>query len=470
MVRSHDSSMVRKGQSMTSIRPWVAWAEGKLATVVVGEGLHVALAGVVEGPQVVTFRLRLMTPGAAPLRRLLALGPAIAQAVQVDQVRISDTAKGILVEIPSPQPKTPPATMLAAATHGLAAAVGFDQWRRPVIVELDDRPNIAFVGPPGRGKTQGMKSLLFALASRNPARRFSYLIFAQKRSDWEAFAPAVGCITVISDPREASDALAWAARDLLQSRAKQGVAWPAILFVVDDLVNLLQRSPDVVGPLGEIASMGRGLRLFLLLGTQQAGSRSGMGSTLIDDNVACRVVFRASSATAGARATGAGGLGVEQLSGRKGDALFVADDVVARVATGFADDRLVAQLPAGEMWAKPWATRSSERHQAAQNGPERAERAVLDPLPAPPAQGDVGAAGTERATLADRILNGDRLPGNRPPTIEEQAALRQLHDRLGSKEKVYFAAWGFKNGKVAGWLAEALSPTAVAADSIQEGA
>ena len=50
MARSHDSSMVREGQTMSSIRPWVAWAEGKLATVVVGEGLHVALAGVVEGP------------------------------------------------------------------------------------------------------------------------------------------------------------------------------------------------------------------------------------------------------------------------------------------------------------------------------------------------------------------------------------------------------------------------------------
>ena len=448
---------------MANIRQWVAWVERKIAGVVVGEGLDVALAEVVEGPQVVTFRLRIMRPSPSNLRKLLTLGPAIAQAAQVDQVRITDTARGVLVELPSPQPKTPPAVLLAQSTTGLSVALGLDQWRKPVVADLDVYPNIAFIGPPGRGKTQGMKSTLFALASRNPARRLCFAVFSQKRSDWEVFDPAAGCIAVTRDPAEVSDAFAWAAGDLLQGRAKTGANTPAILFVVDDLVALLQRSPDIAGPLGELATLGRGLRLFLLLGTQQAGSRSGMASTLVDDSVACRVVYRASSATAGARAAGVGGLGLDQLSGRKGDALFVADDRVERIATGFADDRLVAQLPAADWGPKPWASRSSNRSKAAIERPRTGQNdqngAVL-PLEAPHASPDVVAVegvGEERVG-EERV---ERLPGNRPPTADERRRLRELYQKLGSKEKVYIAAWGFKNGTVAGYLTEALSESIV---------
>ena len=455
---------------MATIRQWVAWAERKVAGVVVGEGLDVALAEVVEGPQVVTFRLRLLRPSPAALRKLTGLGPAIAQATQVDQVRITDTARGVLVELPSPAPKTPPADLLAQATKGLAVAVGLDQWRKPVVADLDLFPNIAFIGPPGRGKTQAMKSALFALASRNRPSRLCYVVASQKRSDWQAFEPAAGCMAVVSNPDEVGDLFAWAAGELLQDRARDGVNTPAILFVIDDLVALLQRSPGIAGPLGELASMGRGLRLFLMIGTQQAGSRSGMASTLVDDNVACRVVYKASSATAGARAAGAGGLGLDQLSGRRGDALFVADRV-ERIATGFTDDRLVAQLPAANWGRKPWvgrsATRSSERSNAAIERPRTGQNdqngAVL-PLVDPAAVGDlvvVEGESSERATLADRLLAGEKLNGSRPPTAEEADALRTLFARLGSREKVYKVAWGFKNGKVAGWLNEVLSESIV---------
>jgi hypothetical protein len=55
----------------------------------------------------------------------------------------------------------------------------------------------------------------------------------------------------------------------------------------------------------------------------------------------------------------------------------------------------------------------------------------------------------------------ERLPGNRPPTADERRRLRELYQKLGSKEKVYIAAWGFKNGTVAGYLTEALSESIV---------
>lgn len=448
---------------MATIRQWIAWAERQVADIVVAEGLHVGLVGATQGPHTVTFRLRLIRPDRAGLQRLLSLGPVFAQALQAERVRVADSEKGVLVEIPSPQPKTPSASDLAQQTQGLRVAVGVDQWRRPVAVDLADHPVMMWVGPSGKGKTSAMKSTLFALAARNSPQRFRFVVFAQKVTDWEAFATVAGCLAVVTDPREVEDALTWATSTLLPRRTRDGVSTPSVVFVVDDLVNLLAKSPGIVGPLVELASQGRAAGLYTFIGTQQAGSKTGTGSTIVEDNITARIVFRSSSATSGARAAGAGKIGVEQLSGAKGDALLIVDDLVARIATGFVDDRAVALLPTREGSLRPWASRSNLAIERAGTGQNAQNGAV--PTPGSTHVKDDGeGASMER--------NEERLPGNRPPTKAERRRLRALYGELGSKEKVYFAAWGFKNGKVADWLRQALEED-VAQDerheSLQEG-
>ena len=135
---------------MATIQQWIAWAEQKIAAVVVGEKLQVGLVGVVQGPLTVTFKVRLLKPSPAALRKTLHLGPALAQALSVDGVRITDTAQGILLELPSPQPRTPSAEELAKHSRGIGVAVGLDQWRRPVGVNLAHHPTVLFVGPSRR--------------------------------------------------------------------------------------------------------------------------------------------------------------------------------------------------------------------------------------------------------------------------------------------------------------------------------
>jgi DNA segregation ATPase FtsK/SpoIIIE-like protein len=232
--------------------------------------------------------------------------------LQVEGVRITDGAGGILVEVASPRPSSPTALDLAQATRGLTVAVGLDQWRRPVVVNLRDNPALLFVGPTRRGKTSAMKGAAYALASRNRPADVGFVVLSQKREDWTIFEPASACFGLVSDPADVVDVLQWAAGDLLQKRAKEGGSKPAFVFVVDDLVNLLKRRPDVADPLGEIASMGGGLGLFLFVGTHDAGSKRGTGGADVEANITARVVFKSSSATTAARAAGAGGLGVER--------------------------------------------------------------------------------------------------------------------------------------------------------------
>jgi hypothetical protein len=349
---------------MATMKQWIAWAERRIAGVVVAEGLHVGLLGVVQGPLTVTFRLRLLTPSPASLRKIQGMGAALAQALAADAVRVADTAQGILIEIASPMPKTPTAATLASYSRGLQVAVGLDQWRRPVTVDLAHHPTLLFVGPSRRGKTQAIKSVLYALARNSNSGRLHFAIFSQKRQDWIAFEDLRACWGVVSDPEEAAKALEWMAGHLLQERAKNGGRSPAVILVLDDLLNLLKRCPEAAGPIGEIASMGGGCGLFQLIGTQDAGSKRGTGGADVEANVTARVVYRAASATTAARAAGAGGVGLEDLSGHKGDGLLIVDGDTSRIATAYADDREIASLPSGPIDRRPWLDIRADTRQA----------------------------------------------------------------------------------------------------------
>jgi DNA segregation ATPase FtsK/SpoIIIE-like protein len=310
---------------VADLRQWIAWADRRIGALVTGEGLHAGVAQVVQGPMTVTWRVRLLQPTPAHVRKMLGLGPALKQALQVEGVRITDTAQGLLIEVPSPDARTPTALDLARATRGLAVAIGLDQFRRPATVDLRHHPTILFVGPTRSGKSEGMRSALYALAARNGPARLQFVILpqksgSQKRESWEAFASAAACWDVVSDPTDSAQAMAWLARTMLLDRARRHVKEPAIVIVLDDLLNLLQETPQVADAVGAIASLGGGLGVFQIIGTQDAGSKHGTGGPWVEANVTARVIYRPATRTEGARASGATAEGLEQLSGRKGDA------------------------------------------------------------------------------------------------------------------------------------------------------
>ena len=442
------------GKRQRDMGRWIAWADKRMAQLVVGEKLHVRLLGVVQGPLTVTFRLRLVRPSAGALRRLLGLGPALAQALQVDGVRVTDTAQGVLVEVPSPLPRTPSAGLLARHTRPWQVAVGLDQWRKPVRVDLRHHPTLLFVGPSRRGKTQAMKSVLYALARSHPPRRLQFLIVAQKLQDWRAFQRGEHCLGVLSDPEEAAQALAWLAGVKLQERASSGAKEPALVVVLDDLLNLLKRA-DVSGPIGELASMGGGVGIYQLIGTQDAGSKRGTGGADVEANITARVVYRAASATTAARAAGAGKLGVEHLSGHKGDALLVLDGVASRIATAQADDRDILQLPRQAdnfVVSQPW--RGATAHNRLQP-PETAHNR-LQPVATTPHEGATGAVarGDGPQPVAQPVgATGPVFPiERRPPTPEEARAIAEMARQGRSLSAICRTVYGSKDGRTFAWV------------------
>lgn len=412
---------------MANLVQWIAWTERRIATVVVAEGLRCGLAEVKQGPLVITFRIRLLEPNPSQLRKILALGPALAQALQVEGVRISDTARGILMEIPSPQPRTPSGVDLARYTRGLTVAVGLDQWRQPVLVDLHHHPTLLFVGPPRRGKTSAMKSILAALASQNSPEQLRYVIISQRRTDWSAFEQGDGCLALVNEPQEGVEALAWAVR-LMARRSQRGNAKTAVLFVVDDLTNLLRQQPKLASPLGEIATMGGGVNLFLMIGTHHAGSKAGTGDSNLEASATARLVYKPASTSTGTRSAGAGQLGLDELSAYKGDCLLILDGFPHRIATAHTDDCLITQLPVGNGGVvPPW------RKQTSQQQPATSEHQLPPPKPvvAVPAlqyndspYPDQETGGKPVAVVADEMFPIEK----RPLTPFERTIVRALYN------------------------------------------
>lgn len=433
---------------MSDMRQWMAWAEERLAILMIQEGLEVGLAQAIQGPMTVTFRLRLLKPSRASLARLLTLGPAMGQALQTQQARISDTARGILVEVSSPSPRTPGAALLASYSRGLSVAIGLNSFREPVLLDFQRWPHLALIGPTRRGKTEALRSILYTL-SRQAPHRLQYLILAKKAEDWQAFQPAASCLGLLIEPAEQEQALAWLAGELLQQRAATGQKKPAIFLIADDLRNISARA-SLTGYLEELASMGGGLGIHLLLSSQTTGKAGGLTQG-IEQNLAARLIYGAADAAAGARSAGSGGLQVETVGIAPGDCLLVLDGQPQRVATGLCQNTAIAQLPAGEQ-ARPWQKQNRPK-QAEQ--PKQAYSGLLAPssyvLPGASREEGEGEQDPEQDSQ-----NSLRLDASRPPTQAERELIRQLYQETGSKKQTVLRAYGHYNGKVFGYVTEAL--------------
>jgi len=115
------------------------------------------------------------------------------------------------------------------------------------------------------------------------------------------------------------------------------------IIVFDDLVNLLATNPDLPEMIKQFASLGAGVGVTTIVSTQFSGKDSGGTATFA--NATCRLIFKPSSNLQGARDGGFAGLGLDQLSTQKGDALLLVDGEAQRIATAMTSDAEIMRLP-----------------------------------------------------------------------------------------------------------------------------
>ena len=431
---------------MTQIETHMQLIEQAIGRTFVDNGLPVHLLGGVQGPHTLTFGLRLYQATATNLGKAQKLATAVEATLGDGPVRIVLERGVVWVETPSPVATPVPGWQLEG--QELAIPLGLTSRCTVAGVDFAQDPHLLLVGPTGRGKTTAARAVAYHLARQNVPQRLRFVAVTFKPQDWLAFGQLSHSLALVTDPEEALQLLTWLTT-LMQRRAAEGRVLPRLVIFLDDLLNLLALV-DVVGPLTELASLGRGAGIHLVIATQRLGKR-GAGDAAVTGNIPVRLVFGTADAQDASFFTGRGKSGAECLGRYKGDALLITDGGTTRLAVSPVEDSDLARLPQDSAEIRPWlgngqaATRTIEPRTVRDEGGLSAPRTTQNQ---PVLTGSAGSSGSPPVQpFLDRA----------PHSTDEVAHIQAIYAATRSKSETCRLVWGYKNGEVWGWMEEALS-------------
>lgn len=304
------------------------------------EGISGQLVRAKQGPLTLTYQVHLLNAKHMQIQRAKQLGEVMESYAGIGPVRVVTSLGQLIVEFPSPVICTPHASLLAANSRGANLAVGFDHWGEPVHLDLSRYPNLLVVGPPRTGKTSTMRSLVYSALRMSNVQNIQVetVVCAEKKIFWSAFENARGFGGFLIEKKEVLGYLEDLATEVVHKAKRSERFNPVQLVVIDDLMSLRSSNTGIDDCLAALVSIGGSLGVYVLVGTQSAGSRAGTGGIAVEDSIQARVIFKATSNQSAARSTGEGSEGLAELTNQQGDALLVVGTQKIRIATGYVED------------------------------------------------------------------------------------------------------------------------------------
>ncbi len=319
-----------------------------------------------RGPTVTRYEVELGP--ATKVARVVGLSHDIAYAVASPDVRIIAPIPGksaIGIEIPNRDRELVTLGDILGPLgtkddlHPLMVALGKDIGGEPVLTNLADMPHVLIAGATGAGKSVCLNVLVTSLLMRNAPELVRVILIDPKRVEMTNYEGVPHLITpVVTHPKRASEALAWAVREMelrLETLALAGVrniaaynkaakegklpklpsagldddgrpdgdkdrsTLPYIVVVIDELSDLMMVAPrDVEDAICRIAQMARAVGIHLVVATQRPSVDVVTG--LIKANIPSRIAFMVASAQDSRVILDSGG--AEKLVGH-GDMLYL---------------------------------------------------------------------------------------------------------------------------------------------------
>jgi DNA segregation ATPase FtsK/SpoIIIE, S-DNA-T family len=336
-------------------------------------GVEAKIVGIVSGPHVSRFELRL-APG-TKVKKVTELANDIAYALASTDIRILAPIPGkqaVGVEVPNRTRKMVRLGDIYAGrpekTSPLVAWLGKGIDGNPVWTDIAKMPHVLVAGTTGSGKSGCVNAILSSILMQASPNEVRLVLVDPKQVELNHYENVPHLLTpVVTSPRLAanvlsnlitemesrygimSEARARNLEELNKVRRKKGIApLPHILCVIDELADLMMVAPaEVEDSIIRLAQKSRATGIHLVLATQRPSTDIITGTIKV--NIPSRIAFAVSSQTDSRVILDQGG--AETLLGQ-GDMLFrgAGTSKLARVQGAFVTEDEIARIT--NHWAK----------------------------------------------------------------------------------------------------------------------
>ncbi len=310
-------------------------------------GIEVDMGEVRVGPTVTQYSLK--PAKGIKLTRITNLGNDLALALAAHPIRIEAPIPGqSLVGIEVPNQKVALVTLRELLespefkntnNHNMMIALGKDVAGKVWFADLLKMPHLLIAGATNSGKTVCINTILLSLLYQNTAATLRMIMVDPKRVELTIYNGIPHLLTpVITDAAKTVNALKWTIgemdrrftiladsgkRDIISYNKSAGEPLPYIVFVIDELADLMARAAsEVEAGIIRLAQMARAVGIHLIVATQRPSMEVITG--LMKANIPARIAFSVPSLIDSRTILDCAG--AEKLLGR-GDMLYLTAEL-----------------------------------------------------------------------------------------------------------------------------------------------
>ena len=368
------AKVLERGKADQGVDPRDHEADGRKLVETLGHfGVEAKIVGIVSGPHVSRYELRL-APG-TKVKKVTELANDLAYALASTDIRILAPIPGkqaVGVEVPNTRRRIVRLGDIYSGrpekTSPLVAWLGKGIDGKPVWTDLAKMPHVLVAGTTGSGKSGCVNAILSSILMQASPNDVRLVLVDPKQVELNHYEHVPHLLTpVVTSPRLAANVLAnligemesrygimGEARcrnlaELNRARRKAGEPpLPHILFVIDELADLMMVSPaEVEDSIIRLAQKSRATGIHLVLATQRPSTDIITGTIKV--NIPARIAFAVSSQTDSRVILDQGG--AEALLGQ-GDMLFrgAGTSKLQRIQGAFVTEEEIARITGH--WAK----------------------------------------------------------------------------------------------------------------------
>jgi S-DNA-T family DNA segregation ATPase FtsK/SpoIIIE len=324
-----------EGNYSSKMEAYVRDQAGVLTRTLSEYGLEGEITHIESGPVVTLYSVELAA--GTRVARLETISKDIARALQAPNVRIIPNLVGrtaVGIEVPNKQKEKVRLKELMSSGHAanmmLPMFLGKDSAGEPLVLDLAKMPHMLIAGTTGSGKSVCMNTIIMSWLYTKRPDELKLVLVDPKMVEMAQFSeiPHLAC-PVVTEMSKAAAILEWAVtkmeeryellkeagvRDIrgfneldeaeLRERLNPAddVEWAKIpkkmhymVFVIDELADLMMTNKEVEQSIVRIAQKARAVGIHLILATQRPQATVVTG--LIKSNMPCRVSFKVASGT-----------------------------------------------------------------------------------------------------------------------------------------------------------------------------